>query len=254
MAHEPVLLPAAAYFAERYRFIAPDLRGHGRSEKVLRGHTVPIQTRDLRELIEALGLDDVVLVGWSSGAFCVWEYLKQYGDDGIAGIVIVDEAAADLNRDGWTLGAMDIDGLIAMLDVVQTDHAAMVRGRFVHRLFPTTPAPEDLEWMIDEITMIPPVVAAAVAFDEITRDYREALPNVRVPALVCHGANDQMLSPDNGPYLVDAMANARLVMFAGSGHAPFWDEAERFNAEVDTFITGLRKVPTHGGGDTQRAV
>ena len=43
--------------------IAPDLRGHGRSEKVLDGHTVPVQTADLHELIGDLDLgDDLVLV------------------------------------------------------------------------------------------------------------------------------------------------------------------------------------------------
>jgi non-heme chloroperoxidase len=241
------------YFAERYRFIALDLRGHGRSEKVLHGHTVPIQTRDLHELIHGLGLEDVVLVGWSSGAFCIWEYLKQYGDDGIAGIAIVDEAASDLNRGDWNLGAMDLDGLIGMLEVVQTDHADMVRNRFVNRVFPSPPDPEDFDWMVEEITMIPPVVAAAVAFDEITRDYRAFLPEVRVPALVCHGARDQMLSPGNGPYLAEAMSHARLVTFEDSGHAPFWDEADRFNAELDGFIQGLPKVPLHGDGSKEPA-
>ena len=186
------------HFARVHRFIAPDLRGHGRSEKVLHGHTVPIQTRDLRELIVALDLEDVVLVGWSSGAFCIWEYVKQYGTDRLAGVVVVDESATDLNRGGWMLGAMDVDGLIVMLERVQTAHADMVRTGFLHRIFPMPPAPEDFEWMVAEITQIPPAVAAAVAFDELTRDYRDVLGEVRVPALVCHGARDVMLSPENG--------------------------------------------------------
>jgi non-heme chloroperoxidase len=242
------------YFARAHRFIAPDLRGHGRSEKVMHGHTVPIQTRDLHELIEGLGLEDVVLVGWSSGAFCVWEYVKQYGDDHLAGVVIVDEAASDLNRDGWTLGAMDLDGLIGMVEMAQTAHADMVRGRFVNRIFATPLAPDDFEWMVDEITQIPPVVAAAVAFDELTRDYRGTLADVRVPALVCHGARDQMIPPANGPYLVEAMADARLVMFEDSGHAPFWDEADRFNAELETFIAAWPKVPADRGAGVEQTI
>jgi pimeloyl-ACP methyl ester carboxylesterase len=241
-----------AHFARGHRFIAPDLRGHGRSEKVLHGHTVPTQTRDLHDLIEGLDLDDVVLVGWSSGAFCIWEYVKQYGDDRLAGVVIVDEAASDLNRGDWTLGAMDLDGLIGMLEVVQVAHADMVRGRFVHRLFATPPATEDIDWMVDEITQIPPVVAAAVAFDEITRDYREGLADVRVPALVCHGAQDQMLPVENGAYLADAMPDARLVLFEKSGHAPFWDEADRFNAELERFIADLPKLRSDGGATVGR--
>jgi non-heme chloroperoxidase len=241
------------YFSEHHRFIAPDLRGHGRSEKVLHGHTVPIQARDLHELINDLGLDDIVLVGWSSGAFCIWEYLKEHGTDRIAGTVIVDEAAADLNRPDWTLGAMDLDALVGMLEIVQTDHAAMVRNRFVNRLFASPPAPADLEWMVEEITMIPPAIAAAVAFDEITRDYRAALPEIDIPTLICHGAQDEMLSPDNGAYLAEAIPNARLVIFDESGHAPFWEEADQFNAELDGFIQGLNRVPADGANRTRNA-
>jgi pimeloyl-ACP methyl ester carboxylesterase len=238
-----------AHFARDHRFIAVDLRGHGRSQKVLHGHTVPQQTRDLREVIEGLDLRDVVLVGWSSGAFCIWEYVKQYGCDRLAGVVVVDESASDLNRDGWTLGAMDLDGLIGMLEVVQTSHAEMVRGRFVNRLFANPPQPEDFEWMVSEITSIPPTVAAAVAFDEITRDYRPALADVNVPSLVCHGAHDQMIPVAGGEHAAEAMPDARLVVFEDSGHAPFWDEPERFNTEVERFIAGLPepKLPAHGG-------
>jgi pimeloyl-ACP methyl ester carboxylesterase len=242
------------HFAQSHRFIAPDLRGHGRSEKVLHGHTVPTQTRDLHELIEGLGLEAVVLVGWSSGAFCIWEYVKQYGTENLAGIVIVDEAAADLNRDGWTLGAMDLDGMIGMLERVQTQHAEMVRGGFVGRVFPNPPSPEDFEWMVEEITMIPPVIAAAAAFDELTRDYRDVLADVDVPALVCHGAKDVMLSPENGTHLAEAMPDARLVIFEDSGHAPFWDEADRFNSEVEAFIAGLPKLRPRGGAGVEPAV
>jgi pimeloyl-ACP methyl ester carboxylesterase len=250
------------HLAPNHRFIAPDLRGHGRSEKVLHGHTVPTQTRDLRELIEGLDLEDVVLVGWSSGAFCIWEYVKQFGVDRLAGAVIVDEAASDLNREGWSLGAMDVDGLIAMLEVVQVAHAEMVRGRFVHRLFATRPSAEDIDWMVDEITRIPPAVAAAVAFDEITRDYRDVLDQVRIPTLVCHGAQDQMIPVAGGAHAAEAMPDARLVVFDDSGHAPFWDEAERFNDELERFIASLpsaagnrpgSKLRTDGEGRVARA-
>jgi transposase len=48
-----------------------------------------------------------------------------------------------------------------------------------------------------------------------------------------------MLSPKNGAYLAEAMPDARLVIFEDSGHAPFWDEPDRFNDEVESFIARL---------------
>lgn len=51
-----------------YRTVAFDFRGHGRSSKTEMGHTLPQYAHDLRTLFEKLGLDNVVLVGWSMGA------------------------------------------------------------------------------------------------------------------------------------------------------------------------------------------
>jgi pimeloyl-ACP methyl ester carboxylesterase len=56
-----------------YRTVAFDCMGHGRSEKTELGHTVPQYARDLRALLERLDLADVVLVGWSMGAFVSWD-------------------------------------------------------------------------------------------------------------------------------------------------------------------------------------
>jgi pimeloyl-ACP methyl ester carboxylesterase len=190
-------------------------------------------------LFEALDLHDVVLVGWSSGAFCIWQYLLDYGSDNIAGIVIVDESPTDFNWPGWTLGAHDISSLVGMFNMVQTSHAAMVRNGFVPKLFRSELTAAELDWMVEEVTMIPPTVAAAVAFDEITRDYRAMLGGIKVPTLVCFGRHDLFLSPDNGQYLADATPGARLVMFDDSGHAPQWDEPERFNREVRSFVDTL---------------
>jgi pimeloyl-ACP methyl ester carboxylesterase len=108
--------------------------------------------------------------------------------------------------------------------------------------------------MVAEITSIAPTVAAAVAFDEITRDYRSVLAEVTVPALVCHGAHDQMIPVAGGAHAAETMPDARLVLLEDSGHAPFWDEAERFNAEVERFIAGLPKPKLSAHGGVERTV
>lgn len=85
------------YFRQKYRAISIDLRGHGQSSHADSGHTVATYAKDLKEFIKKLDLRDVTLVGWSMGAFVIWEYIHQFGEDGIKGTVIVDELASDLN-------------------------------------------------------------------------------------------------------------------------------------------------------------
>jgi non-heme chloroperoxidase len=172
-----------AALSEKYRVIAPDLRGHGRSEKVLQGHTVPVQTTDLNELFTGLGMrDDIVLVGWSSGAFCVWEYVQQFGTSALKGVVIVNESPSDLKRPDWPHGMIELPSLVSFVETIQTNFEAVVRERFVQNLFNQPRESDEAAWMGDEILMTPPVIAAAVAFDELTRDYRSALAAVEVSA------------------------------------------------------------------------
>jgi non-heme chloroperoxidase len=226
------------FFAGRERFIAPDLRSHGRSEKTSTGNTLPIQTRDLHELFSELDLQDAVLAGWSNGAFNVWQYLHDYGSDRVAGIVVVDESPCPVKRDDWPFGYFELAGLIAGMEARQVDNEAFVRNIFLRRLFAEPLDKTDARWMADEILMMPPTTAAAVGFDTMTRDYRPLLSEVDVPALVCVGARS-VVPVENGAYLAEAMPEAQLVEFANAGHSPFWDEPDRFNSEVSSFIDGL---------------
>jgi pimeloyl-ACP methyl ester carboxylesterase len=58
----------ARSLAPRYRVIAMDLRGRGVSGRPRRGYSVEHHCRDIRKLLDGLGLERVVLVGHSLGA------------------------------------------------------------------------------------------------------------------------------------------------------------------------------------------
>jgi pimeloyl-ACP methyl ester carboxylesterase len=228
-----------ATIAAKYRFIAPDLRSHGRSERTLGDNTVPAQTADLHELIEALDLRDVVLVGWSSGAFNAWEYLQTYGEERVSALVIIDESASDYAWPDWPHGPVDIDRIRAMASGVQANQRGLLRERFVPALFSSTLTDEELDWMVEEVAAIPPVIAAAVLFDEVTRDYRAFVPTITVPVLVCHGRNDAMIPLSAGEQLVRMHPDARLAVFEESGHAPFYDEPDAFDAQLAQFVDSI---------------
>jgi len=73
--------------AGEFRLVAFDLRGHGMSEAPLEpGHYTDgkLWAADLAAVIEHLGLDRPVLVGWSYGPFVMCDYIREYGQDRIA--------------------------------------------------------------------------------------------------------------------------------------------------------------------------
>ncbi len=88
-------------FAEHYRVIAVDLRGHGESEKVSFGYRISRLSKDLQELIGALQLEKPHLLGHSMGCAIIWSYLDLFGLDEIDRLVLVDQSPLGTLRSHW---------------------------------------------------------------------------------------------------------------------------------------------------------
>lgn len=226
------------YFGERYRAVALDLRGHGRSEHVHEGHTVAQYARDLRSVLETLGLGNAVAVGWSMGALVIWEYVKQLGTDGLRGIVVVDQTTSDYQWPDWPYGLFDFDGLRHVMAGAQTDRQSLIEG-FIPLLFKEPPSEEHSALIVGEALRPPATIASTIIFDQTVQDYRPVLPEIDVPVLVCTGADERAVPIEAERYIVDHTPNARLVVFEESGHCPFLEEPDRFNEEVDAFVRSL---------------
>ena len=72
-----------------YRVIAHDRRGHGRSGQSWGGNDLDTYADDLAELIEALDLKDVTLVGHSTGGGEVTRYVGRHGTKRVAKLVLI---------------------------------------------------------------------------------------------------------------------------------------------------------------------
>ena len=64
--------------SQRFRVIAADTRGNGRSDKTPWGHRTARYAMDVRQIIETLDLHDATLVGWSIGARTVLSYIELF--------------------------------------------------------------------------------------------------------------------------------------------------------------------------------
>jgi pimeloyl-ACP methyl ester carboxylesterase len=76
-----------------FRLIAPDLRGRGDSSKPSSGYTMADHAADITGLIEALGLEDVVLAGHSFGGMLTM-YMGARCPARLAKLVLLDAALA----------------------------------------------------------------------------------------------------------------------------------------------------------------
>jgi non-heme chloroperoxidase len=221
-----------------HRVIAPDLRGHGESEKAETGHTVPQYARDLKQCLEALEIDKPVLLGWSMGAFVAWDYIQQFGTGEIRGLIVVDEAASDFKTADFPHGFVDFDTLREIMVHVQENPDEFLR-ELVPAMFHNEQPEADINWMLEVSGSLPASEMSAILFDQCVRDYTPVLESIDIPNVVFWGRHDGLLPIAGGEHVASHTPGARLVAFENSGHCPFFEEAEKFNAEVESFVASV---------------
>ena len=87
----------AAPLSPRWRILAPDLRGHGRSDRPESGYSFAEVVDDLRGLVDAAGLDQLIVAGHSWGA-SVALWFAAAAPERVLGCVCVDGGAGSLRE------------------------------------------------------------------------------------------------------------------------------------------------------------
>jgi pimeloyl-ACP methyl ester carboxylesterase len=219
----------------RFRLIAADLRGHGRSDAPTAGYdSTAAWAADVRALLTLAGRP-AVLVGWSYGGLVITDYLRTHGTDGVAGIVFAG-AISEIGRGGP--GQRHVGGRIgptmraALPDSLSPDPAVADPAlRTFVAAMPHNPLPAPYAATLVEETLRVP---AAVRTRLFARDVAsaEVLAGVDVPTLVLHGREDTVVDPCAAEYTARLVPGATSVWFDNVGHLPF---AER-PAEFDTVL------------------
>jgi non-heme chloroperoxidase len=219
--------------ADEFRLVAYDLRGHGMSEAPLEPEHYAdgaLWADDVAAIVEQLGLDRTVLVGWSYGAFVICDYLRLHGQDRVAAInftgggVKLGQAAF-----GTLLGPGFLEHFAdATADDLPTNIRAM---RSFVRTCIAKPLPDDeVETAVCWNVVVPARVRAHLAAREL--DYDDVLRALDVPLLVTHGRADSVALPAMAEHVLATCPSAEISWYERVGHVPHLEESERFNREL----------------------
>jgi len=220
--------------AANFRMITLDLRGHGSSDKPLdkERYAHARWGDDITAVIKACGLRRPVLVGWSFGGNVICDYVRSFGTDTIAGINFV-AAATKAETAYFGPGRQNFPNMLS------EDLATNIAGTraFLRACFERQPAEDAFEIMLAFNMVVPPRVRAAVF--EHPRNTGDALAQIKCPVLVTHGTEDKVLLVALGRFTAAAVPGAKLSLYDGVGHGPFWEDAPRFNQELAEFMRGV---------------
>ncbi len=218
--------------AQRFRLIAFDLRGHGWSEKPPDAQSYREPQRwgdDVAAVLAAAGAERAVFVGWSYGGRVILDYIATHGTDAIAGINFVAAVIGDAGEYyGEQIGT--IRGTLA------PDPAASIDGtrRFLRACFARAPEPDDFERMLAYNAMAPPAIRAKLLGRKTDAD--ALLASIALPALFTQGTLDAIIAPAMSEYGARTLPGAKLSLYEGIGHSPFFEDAERFDRELAGFV------------------
>lgn len=238
MSWESVL---AGPLASNHRLVAFDLRGHGGSDK-------PSDTaafararlaNDLAAIITDLQLERPVVVAWSFGGVVVGEYLRQYGEAALGGIVYV-AGAVRTGRDARELfGPVMLDHARGLLAEDSAAYAKTAR-EFLQGCSAVALPPATFERIVEEMLLVPAHVRRALLSGG--EDYRDEMSRTTLPMATIHGEQDAVVLPAMSKLVGGLRAGIRHFSLPNVGHVPWLEDPQAFHDALRSTI----EPPTAG--------
>lgn len=222
--------------ADAAHVIAPDLWGFGESAPV-DGATVGVYADEVHALAETLSATGpAVVCGLSMGGYIAFEYFRRYPAD-VAGIVLANTKAGPDSAEGKA-GRDKSAGLAK-----EKGAAAIAEAMLPKMLSPKsyTNNPELVQRLkrMMESASVPGIVAALMAMRD-RPDSTPTLAQIKRPALVLGGADDQLFPQSEFQNMASAIADARLEILPDAGHVSNLEQPDLFNRAVRQLLVKLQ--------------
>ncbi|HEX4853577.1 alpha/beta hydrolase [Arenimonas sp.] len=225
-----------------YRVVAHDRRGHGRSSQPWDGNDMDHYADDLAAIIDALDLDDITMVGFSTGGGEVARYVGRHGTGRVRKVVLVGAVTPFMlrtgdNPEGAPLELFDGFRRDALENRAQ-QYLDIASGPFFGFNRPGAKASPGL---VQNFYVQGMQAGAKNTYDSIAAfsatDFRGDLAKFDVPTLVIHGGDDQIVPPAMSAQLVPRhVRQARVLLYPGAPHGITDTHKHRLNQDLLDFL------------------
>lgn len=235
--HGGLFAPLVERLADRYTLHLVDLPGHGHA----RADAAALQPEVLATQLVAR-VPDAVWLGWSlGGQFALRTALDH--PDRVRGLVMVAASPRFVRDDagGWPHGvSTHLFGDFG--EALRRDFRGTLEGFLALEALGSASAQDELRKLKSQAfergEPAPRALQEGLALlDRL--DLRDELPNLRVPSLWLSGRRDRLVPAGAMPAAAALAPDARSVVIANAGHAPFLGAAEEVAAEIDAFMRAV---------------
>jgi pimeloyl-ACP methyl ester carboxylesterase len=212
------------------RLLALDLPGHGESDDATdpaRAYTQRGYAATIAEFLDLLGIERVVVVGWSLGGHIGLELIPRF--PGVAGLVVTGTPPVD--KDTLTEGFRPTVGYAGAEDIT-ADQALEFAGQIT-----VSPPPE---WVVEDVRRTDGR-ARRIMFTSFSAghdsDQKALVAQSPTPLAIIDGRDDPFINHDyvaSLPYA--ALWRGAPTVLEGRGHAAFLEDPSRYNELIRAFL------------------
>jgi len=181
--------------------------------------------------LDSMGIQRAVIVGHSMGATVAQRFAVEYPERTLAlvleGAFMPTPANAEVSK--------FLDEVMKLTDPIDPAFARDFQRSTLAQPVP----PEFFEVVVGEALKVPARVWRSALEPFRTTNFAARLANVRVPTLIVWGDRDGFTGRQEQDKLTKAIYGSRLLIYAGAGHSPHWEEPQRFAGTITSFVEGL---------------
>jgi pimeloyl-ACP methyl ester carboxylesterase len=232
----------AARFYERLasfsRLILFDRRGTGLSDPIVDRFTMDDRGSDLAAVMDAVGVDQAVLLGSSEGAAACISFAAVHPER-VTSLVLFSPALVTVadRESPWAWSTEYHDLILATLD------DAWATGTGLELINPSlADDAEARSWYARYFRMsASPGLARALMRHNATMDVRSLLATIQIPTLILHRTDETWISVEQSRYAAQKMPHAKLIELPGTDHSIWEQDSLSVAEEIEEFLTGVRR-------------
>ncbi len=220
--------------AARYRAVALDNRGVGRSDIPPGPYPIALMASDAKAVLDASGEASAHVYGVSMGGMIAQEFALQYPDR-VRSLILGCTAAGGPTA---VRAEPEVTQLLMARGQMTPQQAAEAAIPFIY--YSDTPRAridEDLaarkDWLVRPEAYINQLMGI-LAWESYSR-----LDQIKKPTLVIHGENDRLVPAGNGQLIASRIAGAQLVMIPRASHIYTTDQPDASHRAVLDFLAKL---------------